>query len=75
MYSDSGHLYYEIGIFYFVLGNLHPKYRSKLKFIQLIAVCKQWYIEKYTMNAVLRPLIENLNKFVSKNCIHIACST
>ena len=50
--------------FYFLLGNLHPKYRSKLKSIQLVALCKHRYIKKYSLNAILTPLIEDLKKLV-----------
>ena len=53
-----------IGVFYFLLGNLHPKYRSKLRTIQLVALCKNRYIKKYSLNAILAPIIQDLKKLV-----------
>ena len=53
-----------IGVFYFLLGNLHPKYRSKLKSIQLVALCKNRYIKKYPLNAILAPIVSHLKKLV-----------
>ena len=41
------------GVFYYLLGNLHAKYLSKLNAIQLVALCKTSYIKKYTLNAIL----------------------
>ena len=53
------------GIFYFLLGNLHPKYRSRLKSIQLLALCKTSYIKKYSLHAVLSPIVNDIKKLVS----------
>ena len=60
-----------IGVFYFLLGNLHPKYRSKLKSIQLVALCKNRYIKKYSLNAILTPIVSDLKKLVSAICNHM----
>ena len=40
-------------------------YRSKLKHIQLVALCKHKYIKKYSIQAVLEPFIEDLKLLVS----------
>ena len=64
-----------IGVFYFLLGNLHPKYRSKLRSIQLVALCKNRYIKKYSLNAILAPIIQDLKKlvcFMYEFHVHIA---
>ena len=57
-------LYFFLGMFYFLLGNLHPRHRSSLKSIQLVAICKNTYIKKYGMNIVLQPFIEDMQKLV-----------
>ena len=41
-----------VGAFYFTLGNVNPKFRSKLKSIQLVALVKRVHLVKYGMNAV-----------------------
>lgn len=45
---------------YFVLGNLHPKHRSKLRMIQLVSLCPSFYVKKYGIAEMLFPLIEDL---------------
>ncbi len=49
-----------------MLGNLHPKYRSRLKGIQLVALCKSKFIKEYSMDAILQPVVEDLKKLVSQ---------
>lgn len=52
------------GLFYFLLGNGHPKYRSKLKAVQLVAICKHHYIKQYSLDAILHPFLQDLKKLV-----------
>ena len=60
------------GFFYFLLGNCHPKFRSKLKAVQLVAICKHRYIKKYSLNSVLDPVVEDLKKLVRLSCyVHV----
>ncbi len=54
-----------LGCFYFTLGNMHPRYRSKFQSIQLVALVKNEYIKKYSMNTVLRPIVDDLKRLVS----------
>ena len=54
-----------LGAFYFLLGNVHPKYRSTYKMIQLAALCKVQYINKYSLDLVLKPIVEDIKKLVS----------
>ena len=56
-----------LGIFYFTLGNVQPKYRSKLSTIQLVAVVKHKHLSMYGMDAVLRPFVNDMKKLVSVN--------
>ena len=50
-----------LGLFYFLLGNVSPKYRSALRAINLVAVVKK-FIKEYSMNAVLTPIVNDLKK-------------
>lgn len=45
---------------YWVLGNLHPKYRSSLHSIQLALLCKVSYIKEYGYSEILHPLVQDL---------------
>lgn len=60
-----------LGAFYFTLGNLSPKYRSKLTSIYLLALVKSSFISSYGMDAVLKPFIDDMKKLV---CLNIARS-
>ena len=51
---------YCIGCFYFTLGNLHPRFRSTLKAIQLIALVKTTHIKKYGVDAVLEVIVDDI---------------
>ena len=53
------------GVFYYLLGNLHPKFRAQLRNIQLAAIVKCKYIKTYSMDAVLKPVVDDLAKLVS----------
>ena len=53
-----------IGIFYFLLGNIRPRFRSKLKIIQLVALCKREYMKRYTLDPVLKELVQDIEKLV-----------
>ena len=55
---------YSTGFFYFMLGNVHPKNRSQHHMIQLAAICKSENIAKYSLDAVFRPLIDDIKKLV-----------
>ena len=51
-----------IALFYYTLGNIHPKYRSSLKSVQLIAVVRYPLLKEYGFEAVLKPFINDMNK-------------
>ena len=48
------------GLFYFMLGNLHPKHRSKYKSVHITAICNRKVIQKCSMNAVIQPIIDDI---------------
>ena len=55
---------HKLSFFYFNLGNLSPKLRSKLSGIQLLAISKHKLVGEYGMDAVLQPIIDDLKKLV-----------
>ncbi|XP_071793325.1 uncharacterized protein [Asterias amurensis] len=60
----------KFGGFYFVLGNISPKYRSKLHVIQLATLCLASHLKKYDMNAILAPLLRDIHKLETEGvCI------
>lgn len=57
-------IYYITGTFYFILGNISPKYRSRLTAIQLLGLVKSSFISSYGIDAVLKPIIDDVKKLV-----------
>ncbi|XP_065887419.1 uncharacterized protein [Dysidea avara] len=53
---------HKLGAFYFALGNISPKYRSRISSIQLVALVKSHYISCYGMDTVLKPIVEDIKK-------------
>ena len=53
------------GAFYFTLGNISPKYRSRISSIQLVALVNSDHICCYGMDKVLKPIVEDIKKLVS----------
>ena len=60
------------GIFYYVLGNLPPEYRSILHVIQLLCVVQTQIMQKYTINEILKPFMSDLKKLESVR--HFICN-
>ena len=60
------------GIFYYVLGNLPPRYRSILHVIQLLCVVQTQIMQKYTINQILMPFMSDLKKLESVS--HFICN-
>lgn len=53
------------GMFYFMLSNVSPNKRSKLRGIQLLAICKQIMIKRYGINQVLKPIVDDIKAMVN----------
>jgi hypothetical protein len=49
-----------LGFFYYTLGNIQPRYRSQLKAIQLLAIVKRSVMNKYGVNAILEPIMNEI---------------
>ena len=53
---------HKLDMFYYTLGNLDPKVRSKRCAIRLLAIVKSNLVKKYGYNAILRPIISDIKK-------------
>ena len=76
---DSLIFKYCIGLFYFTLGNIHPKYRSSLHTIQLLCAVESRVMEKYSINQVLEPFMQDIKQLETVSvfqyivCKHRVC--
>ena len=48
------------GLFYYMLGNIDPKYRSRAECIQLLTVVRTELINKYGINEILEPFMKTI---------------
>lgn len=53
---------FNVGMFYYILGNLRPELRSTHRATQLITCVESPHLNKYGFEAVLGPFIEDVNK-------------
>ena len=51
---------HKLGIVFYTIGNIAPRYRSQLKAINLALVATVPIIEKYGLDKVLQPFISDL---------------
>ncbi|XP_028409387.1 uncharacterized protein LOC114531989 isoform X2 [Dendronephthya gigantea] len=52
---------HKIDLYYYTLGNIGPKYRSKLCAIRLLAIVKAKDVSMYGQNKILTPIINDLH--------------
>ena len=45
-----------------MLGNIHPKHRSGLHTIQLVCAVETHILEKYSINQVLEPFMQDIKQ-------------
>ena len=53
-------IYFYLGVVYYTLENINPKYRSQLDAIQLLAIATSPVIKKYGIDAILEPFLDDL---------------
>ena len=53
---------YKLNAFYFLLGNIEPKYRASLDIINLAILCHSNLLKEYGFSKVLEPLLKDLQK-------------
>ena len=51
---------HKLGCIFFTLGNLHPRFRSKLKCIFVAAIATNPVIQKHGMNLFLQPFVQSM---------------
>ena len=56
---------HKVGCVFFTLANLHPKHRSSFRALFLSTVVKNVIVKHHGMNAVLKPLVDDINKLSS----------
>ena len=49
-------------MFYYLLGNISPRYRSRLKMIQLVHVINAEVMKEHGVDTILKPLISDIQK-------------
>lgn len=57
---------HKLGIVFYTLGNIHPKYRSCLRAINLALVATVPVIERHGINNILRPFVSDLNDLATQ---------
>ncbi|XP_028403169.1 uncharacterized protein LOC114525909 [Dendronephthya gigantea] len=57
---------HKIGVFYYMLGNIRPLYRSSTRTIQLLSIAKTSDLKLYGINALLAPTVEEVNKLTKE---------
>lgn len=56
---------YCIGAFYYMLGNVSPRFRSKISNIQLLALAKYNTVVEFGIDRILQPIVEDIRKLES----------
>lgn len=52
---------HKVGIVFFSLGNIHPKFRSSLRAMNLVIVCTKPVLEEHGLDVIMEPFIRDLN--------------
>lgn len=56
---------YYTGAFYYLLGNVNPRLRSKINNIQLLLLAKYSSVAKFGIDKMLEPIVEDIRKLES----------
>lgn len=57
---------------YFTLGNIRPRFRSRLSAIHVVSIVSHPDLQKYGIDAVIKPFIEDIKKLVGFFCSYRA---
>lgn len=60
-----------LGVFYWMLLNIHPAYRSTLHSIQLLSVVNSTFLKTYGIDAVMKPAVSDLKKLSTEVCVRV----
>ncbi len=58
-----------VGVFYYTFGNLAQIYCSKLEAISLLAIPLYTDIQRYSIDAIFQPLLEELQDLATDGCV------
>ncbi|CAB3985398.1 Hypothetical predicted protein [Paramuricea clavata] len=56
---------HKIDLYYYTLGNISPKHRSKLRAIRLLAIVKAKDVSKYGQKKILTPILNDLQRLAN----------
>lgn len=60
------------GAFYYLLGNMSPRFRSKIQNIQLLLLAKYSSVAEFGIDRILEPIVEDIQKLELVNsCMHM----
>lgn len=64
---------HKIGVFYYVLGNIRPMYRSTTHTIQLLSIAKTADLKQYGIDSLLTPITQEINSLAKDDghCFNI----
>ena len=58
---------HKVGLFYFLLANIHPRLRSQLQCIVPFVIAKTKHLKEYGVDKFLKPFVSDVNKLSSPN--------
>ena len=64
-------LYHCVGLFYYTLGNIHPRLRAGLQSIQLLSVVRHSHIAEYGIDEIMQPFMDDI-QMLEKVTWHIS---
>ena len=62
---------HKVDLYYYTLGNIDPRFRSKLCAIRLVAIVKAQDVAKYGHGKILTPIVNDLENLVSGHVFNI----
>ena len=62
---------HKLDMYYYVLINIEPKYRSKRSAVRPVVITNANYVKKYGIHQIMDPIIRDLKKLYSGVTIHI----
>ena len=57
---ESNAVTHKVDMYYYTLGNLNPKFRSKICAIRLLAIVKSKFVKTYGIQKILHLIIDDL---------------
>lgn len=64
-YPSGSHVKHKVGVVFYTLGNIHLKFRSTHRAINLAILATKPVLEKHGIDAVLKPFFDDCNKLAT----------